>query len=65
MIIVYTVFSSSYRVKLAVHKETKECVAVKIIQLEGENGLTLDCLKKEVISTLHALLWAWLMILLT
>lgn len=28
-------------------------MAVKIIQLEGENGLTLDCLKKEVISTLH------------
>lgn len=26
-------------------------MAVKIIQLEGENGLTLDCLKKEVIST--------------
>ena len=36
------------RVKLAVHKESKECVAVKIIHVDGKNGLTPDCLKKEV-----------------
>ena len=38
----------SFRVKLAVHKESKECVAVKIMHLDGDNALTLDCLKKEV-----------------
>ena len=41
------------RVKLAVHKETSECVAVKIVQVleegvEGYSGLTKECLKKEV-----------------
>ena len=40
------------RVKLAVNKETKECVAVKIIHLAENNGdsniVTPDCLKKEV-----------------
>ncbi|XP_019853937.1 PREDICTED: serine/threonine-protein kinase Chk1-like [Amphimedon queenslandica] len=35
-------------VKLAVHKESKECVAVKIMHLDGDNALTLDCLKKEI-----------------
>jgi serine/threonine protein kinase len=37
-------------VKLAVHKETKECIAVKIVHLDNENGLTQECLKKEVIN---------------
>ena len=36
------------RVKLAVHNDTKECVAVKIVNIDGQNGLTPDCLKKEV-----------------
>lgn len=35
-------------VKLAVHRDTKEYVAVKIIHLDGKNGLTPDCLKKEI-----------------
>ena len=34
------------RVKLAVHKETRECVAVKMVHMG--NGLTQDTLKKEV-----------------
>lgn len=36
-----------YRVKLAVHKDTRECIAVKIVSV-GEEGLTHDSLKKEV-----------------
>ena len=40
------------RVRLAVHKETSECVAVKIIHVndleEGDGGPTQECLKKEV-----------------
>ncbi len=37
------------RVKLAVHKETQECVAVKIMSVdENGEGLTHECLRKEV-----------------
>ena len=37
------------RVKLAVHKETQECVAVKIMSVdENGEGLTRECLRKEV-----------------
>ena len=36
------------RVKLAVHKETSECVAVKIVHVSEESGLSRECLKKEV-----------------
>ena len=39
---------SCHRVKLAVHKNTKECVAVKIVCLDETNGVTPDSLKKEV-----------------
>ena len=39
--------------KLAVHRESKECVAVKILHLDGKNGLTPDCLKKEVRTYVH------------
>ena len=35
-------------VKLAVNRSTRECVAVKIVNLDGRNGLTSDCLKKEI-----------------
>ena len=47
-----------FRVKLAVHNDTKECVAVKIVHLDGKNGLTEDCLKKEVwlVITIHKLI---------
>ncbi len=43
----------SCRVKLAVHKETSECVAVKIVHVLEEGGetygsLSKECLKKEV-----------------
>ena len=39
-----------YRVKLAVHKETGECVAVKIVHVDEkrEGGLTYEALRKEV-----------------
>lgn len=38
-----------YRVKLAVHKETSECVAVKIIHVnDSGGGCAQECLKKEV-----------------
>ena len=46
----------SNRVKLAVHRDTKEYVAVKIIHLDGKNGLTPDCLKKEVMITRNYLI---------
>ena len=38
-----------HRVKLAVHKDTRECVAVKMVSMDdaGE-GLTHESLKKEV-----------------
>jgi len=36
-------------VKLAVHKETGECVAVKIMNVNGKEGLTDECLRKEVV----------------
>lgn len=48
---VMTVFSFSfvfYRVKLAVCKETGDCVAVKIITVDGKEGLTHESLRKEV-----------------
>jgi len=38
-----------HRVKLAVHKETGECVAVKIMNVNGKEGLTDECLRKEVV----------------
>ena len=47
------IFFYSNRVKLAVHRDTKEYVAVKIIHLDGKNGLTPDCLKKEVMITME------------
>ena len=37
-----------HRVKLAVHKDTAECVAVKIVTVNGKEGLTDECLRKEV-----------------
>ena len=38
-----------HRVKLAVHKETRECVAVKIVHVDEQGeGLTHECLRKEV-----------------
>ena len=37
------------RVKLAVHKETHECVAVKVVLVDGSNGLTRENLRKEVL----------------
>ena len=40
------------RVKLAVHKETHECVAVKVVHVDGSNGLTHESLRKEVSMTL-------------
>ena len=39
------------RVKLAVHKETHECVAVKVVNVDGSNGLTRENLRKEVLIT--------------
>ena len=39
-----------HRVKLAVHKETGECVAVKIMNVNGKEGLTDECLRKEVVT---------------
>ena len=48
-----TIIIFSNRVKLAVHRDTKEYVAVKIIHLDGKNGLTPDCLKKEVMITME------------
>lgn len=44
-----------HRVRLAVHRETSECVAVKIIHVNGTGGgdgcPTQECLKKEVSGT--------------
>ena len=37
-----------YRVKLAIHKDTGECVAVKIVEVDPSGALTPECLKKEV-----------------
>ena len=34
--------------KLAVHKDTHECVAVKVVHVDGSNGLTRENLRKEV-----------------
>ena len=34
--------------KLAVHKETGECAAVKIVEVDPNGALTPECLKKEV-----------------
>ena len=48
---VMTMFSSSFiscRVKLAVCKETGDCVAVKIITVDGKEGLSHESLRKEV-----------------
>ena len=41
------------RVKLAVQKDTGECVAVKIVTVDdkGQGGLTHECLRKEVIGS--------------
>ncbi len=38
------------RVRLAVHRDTRECVAVKMVRVDdnGGEGLTHDSLKKEV-----------------
>ena len=44
-----------HRVKLAVHKDTAECVAVKIVTVNGKEGLTDECLRKEVGSGVHCL----------
>ena len=37
--------------KLAVHKDTRECVAVKIVHVDEkrEGGITHECLRKEVL----------------
>eukprot|EP00731_Ephydatia_muelleri_P007105 Em0003g1353a len=35
-------------VKLAIHKDTGECVAVKIVEVDPSGALTPECLKKEV-----------------
>ena len=40
--------SSLVRVKLAVCRETGECVAVKILTVDGKEGLCHDSLRKEV-----------------
>lgn len=40
---------SCSRVKLAVHKDTRECVAVKMVHVDDSNGLTHESLRKEVI----------------
>ena len=42
-----------YRVKLAVHKDTHECVAVKIVHVDDSSGLTHESLRKEVASCLY------------
>ena len=36
------------RVKLAIHRDTGECVAVKIVEVDPSGALTPECLKKEV-----------------
>ena len=42
------------RVKLAVHKETRECVAVKIVHVDDQGeGLTHESLRKEVSTHTH------------
>ena len=41
-------YTQIHRVKLAVHKDTAECVAVKIVTVNGKEGLTDECLRKEV-----------------
>jgi hypothetical protein len=41
------------RVKLAVHRETHECVAVKIVNVDGSSGLTRENLRKEVLTVCH------------
>lgn len=43
------------RVRLAVHKDTRECVAVKMVNVVDDSGegLTQDYLKKEVHSGMH------------
>ena len=37
-----------HRVKLAVHRDTRECVAVKIVDVDDSSGLTHESLRKEV-----------------
>ena len=47
-----TVCAKRCRVRLAVHKDTRECVAVKMVRVGDESdGLTPDSLKKEVTSS--------------
>ena len=38
-----------FRVKLAVHKDTRECVAVKMVHVDESSGLTHESLRKEVL----------------
>ena len=45
--------SLTHRVRLAVHKDTRECVAVKMVSVDqtgtgGGGGLTQESLRKEV-----------------
>ena len=49
--------------KLAVQKDTGECVAVKIVTIDdkGQGGLTHECLRKEVVeAVLFFCISAWL-----
>ena len=45
------------RVKLAVNRETKECVAVKILHSDGKTEVSHDSLKKEVCACVCG--WVW------
>ena len=52
----FNLSSHASRVKLAIHRDTAECVAVKIVEVDPNGALTPECLKKEVCSNLRLIL---------